>query len=193
MIFFFKVRYIPFYTILIDHLYDSFWGIWLNESSIFIKTAWQLMCNFFSLFYCTLYKKLLHEQVCIKTIWKYFYSTPILSYPISDSPILSSSILSFSYTILSYPIFRSTSNPISYLIFYPILSSVPSYPILSFFLSVPILFHPFFLPVYSIPSYPTLSFFIPLPSHTILSFLTSFLFYPILSYPYLLPFYSTPS
>lgn len=193
MIFFFKVRYIPFYTILIDHLYDSFWGIWLNESSIFIKTAWQLMCNFFSLFYCTLYKKLLHEQVCIKTIWKYFYSTPILSYPISDSPILSSSILSFSYTILSYPIFRSTSNPISYLIFYPILSSVPSYPILSFFLSVPNLFHPFFLPVYSIPSYPTLSFFIPLPSHTILSFLSSFLFYPILSYPYLLPFYSTPS
>ena len=193
MIFFFKVRYIQFYTILIDYLYDSFWGIWLNESSIFIKTAWQLMCNFFSLFYCTLYKKLLHEQVCIKTIWKYFYSTPILSYPISDSPILSSSILSFSYTILSYPIFRSTSNPISYLIFYPILSSVPSYPILSFFLSVPILFHPFFLPVYSIPSYPTLSFFIPLPSHTILSFLSSFLFYPILSYPYLLPFYFTPS
>ena len=176
MIFFFKVRYIPFYTILIDHLYDSFWGIWLNESSIFIKTAWQLMCNFFSLFYCTLYKL-----------------SPILSYPISDSPILSSSILSFSYTILSYPIFRSTSNPISYLIFYPILSSVPSYPILSFFLSVPILFHPFFLPVYSIPSYPTLSFLHPLPSHTILSFLSSFLFYPILSYPYLLPFYFTPS
>ena len=202
MIFFFKVRYIQFYTILIDHLYDSFWGIWLNESSIFIKTAWQLMCNFFSLFYCTLYKKLLHEQVCIKTIWKYFYSTPILSYPISDSPILSSSILSFSYTILSYPIFRSTSNPISYLIFYPILSSVPSYPILSFFLSIPshpipsflssclfypILSYPFFFHSSSFPYYPILSFLLSILSYPILSLLTSFLFYTILANLILLP------
>ena len=196
MIFFFKVRYIQFYTILIDHLYDSFWGIWLNESSIFIKTAWQLMCNFFSLFYCTLYKKLLHEQVCIKTIWKYFYSTPILYCPILFPILLSYPLLSYLFPILSYPILFSVLLPI----LSPTLSSILSYhlsqPILSFlsfFLFHPILSHPFFLPVYSIPSYPTLSFLHPLPSHTILSFLSSFLFYPILSYPYLLPFYSTPS
>lgn len=56
--------------------------------------------------------------------------------------ILSSSIPSSSIFLPSYPIFYSSSNPISYLTFYPILSSTPSYPILSFFLSIPL--HPIF-------------------------------------------------
>lgn len=78
--------------------------------------------------------------------------------------ILSSSIPSSSIFLLSYPIFYSTSNPISYLTFYPILSSTPSYPILSFFLSIPL--HPIFYLILSYFLSPSLPFY---PIYPILS------------------------
>ena len=176
MIFFFKVRYIPFYTILIDHLYDSFWGIWLNESSIFIKTAWQLMCNFFSLFYCTLYKKNYCTNRFVLKLYENIF-IPLLYCPILFPILLSYPLLSYLFPILSYPILFSVLLPI----LSPILSSI-----LSYHLSHPILS---FLSFFLFPSYSILSFFLSILSHPILPFLFSFLFLPILSYPFFPPFY----